>query len=52
MKKAYATLTAEKLEFQYEKVVAAYSGNCGNTWSNTGDNCDSFENVRNFASAS
>lgn len=49
MKKAYVTPTAEKLEFQYEKVVVAYSGNCGSTWSSIDDNCDSVENIRNLA---
>ena len=32
MKKACETPTAEKLEFQYEKAVVAYSGICSNEW--------------------
>ena len=49
MKKAYVTPTAEKMEFQYEKAVVAYSGNCGSSYSNIGDDCGEFENVHNFA---
>ena len=37
MKKAYVTPTVEKVEFQYDKVVAA-SGNCKNDFANS---CDS-----------
>lgn len=50
MKKAYVTPTAEKLEFQYEKVVAAFSGKCGSTWSNIVVSiCTDNEYVQNYS---
>ena len=50
MKKAYVTPTAEKLEFQYEKVVVASNRNCSNTWTNLDNpNCMDFQNVKNFS---
>ena len=50
MKKAYVTPTAEKLEFQYEKVVVASNRNCSNTWTNLDNpNCMDSEIVKNFS---
>lgn len=50
MKKAYVTPTAEKLEFQYEKVVVASNSNCGTTWTNLDNpNCVDIQNVKNFS---
>ena len=51
MKKAYVTPTVEKVEFQYDKVVAASGQSCTSQWTNIGDStCDDFEQVRNFNS--
>lgn len=50
MKKAYVTPTAEKLEFQYEKVVVASNSNCGSAWTDLGgSDCMDAEYVVNFA---
>lgn len=50
MKKAYVTPTAEKLEFQYEKVVVASNSNCGTTWTNIWDSpCTEAELVKNLS---
>ena len=50
MKKAYVTPTVEKVEFQYDKVVAASGQNCTNQYINTGDygKCEDNELVKNF----
>ena len=52
MKKAYVTPAVEKVEFQYDRVVAA-SGSCTNQWVNLGSSTvkcpqDEQEFVRNF----
>lgn len=48
MKKAYVTPTAEKLEFQYEKVVVASNSNCGSTWTNLDADCQEQQLVKNM----
>ena len=48
MRKAYITPTAEKLEFQYEKVFAASNQNCGSEWKNVVDGCQEFNQVVNY----
>lgn len=52
MKKSYKTPAVEKVEFQYDQVVAAVSGgsqSCTSQWMNIGDTtCDHFEFVKNF----
>ena len=37
MKKAYVTPTVEKVDFQYDKVVAASGSTCTSQWINIGD---------------
>ena len=47
MKKSYKTPAVEKIEFQYDQVVA--TSKCTNQWINTGDTfCEKWEYVRNF----
>lgn len=49
MKKAYVTPTVEKVEFQYDKVVAASGQSCTSQWTNIGDSgCSDQEFVKNF----
>ena len=36
MKKAYVTPTVEKVEFQYDRVVAASGTGCTNLWNKEG----------------
>ena len=49
MKKEYVTPTVEKVEFQYDTVVAESGNNCTNEWKYTGTTgCQNEEWVKNY----